>query len=630
MWLSKLKYKFTSFNITIPVWPILLFFACFTYKLYFLLTHLSFIKVMGYPSSKVIGHIVINDISILSIIIIFSIIYQKKKRFYFILPVYVLCILYLFDIELYQSLYRRLTYINIYKYIDESKAISSFVSLKKLLIISIILLLIWFTRSLKFTIYKGRFIILLGILSLIVLPWISVFARPFDPFLDTVTSNILQINQRVVINRGIREDSYLQMRRLFPKLTKNLDELSFDRPNMNAPGAGYKINSLTSDPPPNIILLISESLSQVDSIRSGGLFNRLQGIDNIQSQGLTLTNVVSNGRNTSDALASLLIGIEPLPTPLISDGMLKRFPVSQSTKRNKPVSPDTINCKSNLICHAKLKGYNTIFLSNAQLGFQNNGSWLKRLGFNHVEGAGSDFFSQYPQYAFNSPPDEILYKRALEVASKKSKPFFLTLMTVSLHAPYILPDNKDRADSNALVSQLKYVDRTTSTFYSQLRDFKFFDKGVLLIVGDHRRMTPLEPEELNNRGIDSLGRVVTSFIGKGFEPGIIDNTPLNHSDLAAMLYRLVYGKPIPINKLKYFNKGYLLGLNEPFSSHSINDSYGLMLIRRPQKSPLLFQLHNAIDPFSISKDAINQKIVTYLAMSSGWLAERQKIKNVSR
>ena len=74
----------------------------------------------------------------------------------------------------------------------------------------------------------------------------------------------------------------------------------------------------------------------------------------------------------------------------------------------------------------------------------------------------------------------------------------------------------------------------------------------------------------------------------------------------------------------------MLGLNEPFSSHFIDDNYGLILVRRPHKPLLLFQLHNAIDPFDISNDVIDQKIITYLAMSSGWLAERQEKYDNSR
>jgi hypothetical protein len=579
---------------------------------------------MGYPLSKVIGYIVINDLSYLSIIILLSLLCQKKRHYYLTPPILVLCILYFADIELYQSLYRRLTFINIYKYIDESKAVYSFVSLRKIIFSGIILLIIWYIRHFTFTLYKRKLIFIFVILLVAFIPWISLFARPFDPFLDMVTSNVLQINQRVVLNRGIRADSYLRMRELFPILTREFDTLSFNRPPVDVSTDEHGRPSIALTPSPNIIVLISESLSRVDSLRSGGLFDRLKYIDHVQSQGLTLTNVVSNGRNTSDALASLLMGIEPLPTPLINDDMLKRFPVGYTMKAKTSVSPAD-NCEFNLICHAKSKGYKTIFLSNAQLDFQNNGPWLKRLGLEQIEGAGSEFFSQYTHYAFNSPPDEILYKRAIQIVSKQPTPFFLVLMTVSLHAPYILPDKQDRVAGSTLMGQLKYVDRTTSTFYHKLRDLGFFDNGIVLLVGDHRRMTPLEPEESNKNGIDSLGRVVACFLGKGFKPGAIDDTPLNHTDLSAMLYRILYGEPVPLNKLKYFNKGYMLGLNEPFTSHFINDNYGLIFVRRHHKFSQVFQLHNSINPVSIFKDEIDQKIATYLALSSGWLAKRQKL-----
>lgn len=230
---SNLKNKFTSSRITFPLWPVLLFISCFSYKLFFLFTHLTFIEVMSYPLSKVIGYIVINDLSFLSTIILVYLLCPKKRHFYLTLPVLALCILYFADIELYQSLYRRLTFINLYKYIDESKAVYSFVSLRKIFLFAIILLIIWYTRRFTVTLYKRKLVFISGILLVAFIPWLSLFFRPFDPFLDMVTSNVLQINQRVVINRGIRVGSYLRMRELFPLLTRKFDALSFNRPHVD-------------------------------------------------------------------------------------------------------------------------------------------------------------------------------------------------------------------------------------------------------------------------------------------------------------------------------------------------------------------------------------------------------------
>jgi hypothetical protein len=537
-----------------------------------------------------------------------------------------LLLFYFVDSQVFQSLYERLTFPKIYEYAHEVSAVASFVSLQKLLAVAGILILMWFFRriSLNFS-NKAGFIILTCAVTGAIMPYVNLSGRPFDLFFDGATANVLRINQRLVLDQSVKIDVLLKARRTFPDLTEKFDEFYSGKLDLDCDKKGKEISASRTNAKNNVIIIISESLSQVDSLRSGGVFNRLPRIDNkMQAEGLTLTNVISDGSGTADAMASIFLGIEPLPTTYLKNDLIKRFPtVCREYNSLKELSGQENICERNLVCRAKNNGYKTYFITNSPLDFGDADPWFKKLGFDYIEGNESEFFRNYPKYTFNSPPDDILYNRAYEVISKESEPYLLVLLTVGLHLPYSLPYDKDRISNDAKLNQLNYVDRTTVDFYDELKNTGFFNNGILLLVGDHRRMAPFEPEEIQRRGIDSNGRVIASFIGKGFRKGIIDNTPLNQSDLSTILSQIVNGVPPVIDNLSCYNKGHLLGINEPFTMNIIAKDYIYILIRRQGNPPNLIYFKRDLDLLSFS-DLTDQKIFAYILMSKGWLFDRQR------
>src|SRR5205823_13042415 len=76
---------------------------------------------------------------------------------------------------------------------------------------------------------------------------------------------------------------------------------------------------------PNIIIVLSESLSMVDSKYAGGLFNRLPMIDKLQQEGLVFKHAVSNGKITPHGLAAFVLGIQTTITGGFA-GMMDQFP----------------------------------------------------------------------------------------------------------------------------------------------------------------------------------------------------------------------------------------------------------------------------------------------------------------
>ena len=64
-------------------------------------------------------------------------------------------------------------------------------------------------------------------------------------------------------------------------------------------------------------------------MRSGGLFDRLPRLDAVAADGTVFTGLISDGSNTSQALAALLAGEEAFTTPLLSGSMARSYPTAR-------------------------------------------------------------------------------------------------------------------------------------------------------------------------------------------------------------------------------------------------------------------------------------------------------------
>lgn len=182
-------------------------------------------------------------------------------------------------------------------------------------------------------------------------------------------------------------------------------------------------------------------------------------------------------------------------------------------------------------------GYQTTFLSSVPLTFLHQREFLERLDFTTI--IGEEAFLTGQKYVFNAAPDGELYNKALDVirTRDKKKPLFLGLQTISSHKPYSSPGgNSERA-------AMTYSDLELQQFYDQLKNDGFFKNGTLIIVGDHRKMEPLEREEFQKFGQSANGRAVMTVIGPGIEPDTFSDDVIQHIDVFSSLkYRYGTGQ----------------------------------------------------------------------------------------
>jgi len=254
----------------------------------------------------------------------------------------------------------------------------------------------------------------------------------------------------------------------------------------------------------NVVLYVVESLSSVQSARFGGLHDFTPELDALAGRGLAPEEFHANGFTTNHGLIALLTGRVPLP-PAGAD-----FGESFAPFLDGPSLPRA------LAAH----GYFTEFLTTADLGFTRKGEWLERIGFESIRGSRDPAFEGWPRFAFDAAPDEALVTataaRERELRRREgARPFLLVAETATSHMPFVHPVGDDHTEG----SVFRYVDAQIGRLARLLEESGFFEDGLLVVVSDHRKMAPLDPDEAARWPLGAFSRVPFVALGHGLSPG---------------------------------------------------------------------------------------------------------------
>ncbi|WP_333874236.1 LTA synthase family protein [Methylobacter sp.] len=270
------------------------------------------------------------------------------------------------------------------------------------------------------------------------------------------------------------------------------------------------------DARPDLILLVVESLSLYQSALFSGINDWMPEFDSISQKGRRFTNFYANGVTTEQGLIALLTG-EP-PIAKATEQAITVFEQFRDTKQSVPKMLHEF-------------GYDSLFLTTGNLSFLGKGNWLKDIGFDYTEGHDAPYYQGMKRFNFDAAPDDALYGRALqELQRKKGRPIFMTLETVTTHHPYIDP-------ASGIHSQkltFRYADHQLGVFVNDLKSSGFFDKGYLIIVGDHRAMVPMSNSEKARYGDRAYARTPLTIIGHGLN-GEEELASFSQSDLLPSL-----------------------------------------------------------------------------------------------
>lgn len=240
----------------------------------------------------------------------------------------------------------------------------------------------------------------------------------------------------------------------------------------------------------NVILLVVESLSNYQSREFGGVHDWTPEIDALARRHTRYTRFHAGGYCTAEGLMYLLCGVN-LWMPFAGTSGSEASPMQTPAG---PTLPRVL----------QQAGYRTAFLTTGPLAFVGKGDWLEAIGFDYIEGNKHPFYRGWPRLTFQAAPDEALYRRTLQwMDAQKDGPWFATVETVTSHIPYVDPAT-GKPDTEA---SFRYADRWVGWFVRELEARGYFEHGVLIITGDHRAMTAVEPGEK-----EKLGEAYTALV----------------------------------------------------------------------------------------------------------------------
>ena len=265
---------------------------------------------------------------------------------------------------------------------------------------------------------------------------------------------------------------------------------------------------------PDIVLLIVESLTAVDSFKLSGINDHFPRLDEIAEHGKFFTNFFANYRSSEGGFVSLLTGLSPFRHASGAKNLGRAF-----------------NSQPSILHSLKSAGYHSEFLTATHLDFAEQGEFARSIGFDQVFGREEvESFREAPRFGFDSPSDEVLFNEAVNKVRahlSSKKPFFLTLFTASSHTPYQSPDGREPSEQNVL----DYVDHQIERFYTALSTSGFFENGLLIIVGDHHKYIPLSDREKARYGESAIARVPLVILGNGVPRNTLDHRILDQSTL---------------------------------------------------------------------------------------------------
>jgi hypothetical protein len=268
-----------------------------------------------------------------------------------------------------------------------------------------------------------------------------------------------------------------------------------------------------------IVIVLVESLSAWHSRLLGG-DDWMPKLDAIARANHYFTHFYANGFTTSTGEIAVIGGRVPFNPP--GEAWL-RF-------------ANYADPQGSLADVAHRAGHQAAFFTTGDLGFLDLGPWLRELGFDVVDGSESPFYSGMRRWQFGAAEDSALYARYLDWLDTRTdtRPAVSVLLTVSSHPPFVDP-RSGKIDPQA---SFAYVDAQIDAFHSALEARGFFGHGILLVLGDHRTMTPLRDEEYRRWGERAFARVPLVVAGAVDMPAVVD-TPFQQTDLATSIaYRL--------------------------------------------------------------------------------------------
>jgi hypothetical protein len=224
----------------------------------------------------------------------------------------------------------------------------------------------------------------------------------------------------------------------------------------------------------NVLLVVLESVS---GAYVGRLIEehwnpddgRMPVLDSVARGNLAYATFINHQRRTNRGLYALLCG----DMPNLADGL---------PKMSSYVIDGTRRCLPEIL---RDQGYATTYLQAAPLVFMLKDQFMPSIGFQAVHG-DEWFTSAYARSAWGVD-DRAFFEqsiRMIEYLQNGDRPWFLTLLTVGTHHPYVIPDEFKPEIRSDFIRSTVYLDRSLEGFIRDLEALGVLEDTLVLFTSD--------------------------------------------------------------------------------------------------------------------------------------------------
>ena len=251
---------------------------------------------------------------------------------------------------------------------------------------------------------------------------------------------------------------------------------------------------------PNVVVILMESMS-ASFLQTFGQKERLTPtLDSLYQHSLAFTQFYSAGIHTNHGLTATLYSFPAMMMRNLMKGT---------------VTPH----RSGLPTVLKDQGYHNLFFMTHESQYDNMNAFFRTNGYDEI-------FSQetYPrEEVVNSfgVPDHFLFDYALGTINRTASehtPFMATILTISNHPPYIIPEGMKTRTAKPETQIVEYADKCIGDFLTAARSQPWYDNTIFVILADHGKLVGEMDMELPQ----SYNHIPCLIFGPGVENGLYD------------------------------------------------------------------------------------------------------------
>jgi len=221
---------------------------------------------------------------------------------------------------------------------------------------------------------------------------------------------------------------------------------------------------------PNVIIVMMESFSGRTVSSLGAARNLTPNFDRLAGEGILFTNFYATGNRTNRGLPGALCAWPSIPGRSVMTRYNARHPFVALSE----------------ILHTR--GYFNSFAYGGDLVFDNMEGFFRTKGFDRFY--DENHFGRENIFAKWGIPDDVVFAKVAAMTDSLPRPLQMTVLTLSNHEPFDLPDSSvqryfNDADSSRLFNAILYADYALGHFINEMKRLPVFDSTIFVFTADH-------------------------------------------------------------------------------------------------------------------------------------------------